>query len=169
MPEPTPPSVPSGPEPTAENLGAALRAAREARGLSLREVARQVEQWRSESPIDGVFWLPALDDEGDHRQLDVDGWREALRLRVKDLHAVMRALYDDGPFLVAATRLGGVCSSSVSIWRSWSGPGCCAAFRNARALFGFSAMKCRVRRTIVSVSGASSAVTSLPPRVTGTR
>ncbi|MDF2093865.1 cupin domain-containing protein [Knoellia sp. 3-2P3] len=43
MPEPTPPSAPSGPEPTAENLGAALRAAREARGLSLREVARQVE------------------------------------------------------------------------------------------------------------------------------
>jgi transcriptional regulator with XRE-family HTH domain len=41
MPEPT--SPPSGPEPTAENLGAALRAAREARGLSLREVARQVE------------------------------------------------------------------------------------------------------------------------------
>ena len=43
MPETTPPSPPSGPEPTAENLGAALRAAREARGLSLREVARQVE------------------------------------------------------------------------------------------------------------------------------
>lgn len=41
MPDPTPTS--SGPEPTAENLGAALRAAREARGLSLREVARQVE------------------------------------------------------------------------------------------------------------------------------
>jgi transcriptional regulator with XRE-family HTH domain len=41
MPEPTPSST--GPEPTAENLGAALRAAREARGLSLREVARQVE------------------------------------------------------------------------------------------------------------------------------
>ncbi len=39
MPTPTT----SGPEPTAENLGAALRAAREARGLSLREVARQVE------------------------------------------------------------------------------------------------------------------------------
>jgi transcriptional regulator with XRE-family HTH domain len=45
MPEPTSSPNPSasGPEPTAENLGAALRAAREARGLSLREVARQVE------------------------------------------------------------------------------------------------------------------------------
>jgi transcriptional regulator with XRE-family HTH domain len=51
MPEPTPSpsapspsaSSPSASEPTAENLGAALRAAREARGLSLREVARQVE------------------------------------------------------------------------------------------------------------------------------
>lgn len=49
MPEPTPttPSPtsppPSGTEPTAGNLGAALRAVRESRGLSLREVARQVE------------------------------------------------------------------------------------------------------------------------------
>ena len=47
MPDPMTPSAttPSatGAEPTAENLGAALRAAREARGLSLREVARQVE------------------------------------------------------------------------------------------------------------------------------
>jgi transcriptional regulator with XRE-family HTH domain/mannose-6-phosphate isomerase-like protein (cupin superfamily) len=43
MPEPTATPSPSGPEPTAENLGAALRAVREARGLSLREVARQVE------------------------------------------------------------------------------------------------------------------------------
>jgi len=42
MPDTNTPS-PSGPEPTAGNLGAALRAAREARGLSLREVARQVE------------------------------------------------------------------------------------------------------------------------------
>lgn len=45
MPVPTPSPYPSasGAEPTAENLGVALRAAREARGLSLREVARQVE------------------------------------------------------------------------------------------------------------------------------
>ncbi len=44
MPEPTPTAPPpSGTEPTAGNLGAALRAARESRGLSLREVARQVE------------------------------------------------------------------------------------------------------------------------------
>jgi transcriptional regulator with XRE-family HTH domain len=43
MPEPTTTPPPSGPEPAAGNLGAALRAARESRGLSLREVARQVE------------------------------------------------------------------------------------------------------------------------------
>jgi transcriptional regulator with XRE-family HTH domain/mannose-6-phosphate isomerase-like protein (cupin superfamily) len=36
-------AIPPGPEPRAESLGAALRAAREARGLSLRELARQVD------------------------------------------------------------------------------------------------------------------------------
>jgi transcriptional regulator with XRE-family HTH domain/mannose-6-phosphate isomerase-like protein (cupin superfamily) len=36
-------AIPPGPEPRAESLGAALRAARESRGLSLRELARQVD------------------------------------------------------------------------------------------------------------------------------
>ncbi len=54
-----------------------------------------------------MYWLAALDDEGPHEALDLDGWREALRRRVKALYATMRRLYDDSPFLVAATRLGG--------------------------------------------------------------
>jgi NAD(P)-dependent dehydrogenase (short-subunit alcohol dehydrogenase family) len=66
-----------------------------------------IDGWRSAGPIDGVYWLPALDDEGPLEALDLAGWQEALRRRVKALYATMRRLYDDDPFLIAATRLGG--------------------------------------------------------------
>jgi NAD(P)-dependent dehydrogenase (short-subunit alcohol dehydrogenase family) len=67
----------------------------------------QVEAWRAEGRIDGVYWLRALDDEGPVEAMDLDAWRTALRLRVKDLYAVMRRLVDDAPFLVSGTCLGG--------------------------------------------------------------
>ncbi|MGZ4638273.1 MAG: SDR family NAD(P)-dependent oxidoreductase, partial [Actinomycetes bacterium] len=66
-----------------------------------------VEQWRAEGPVTGVYWLAALDDEGPHEALDLAGWQEALRRRVRNLYATMRLLYDDSPFLVTGTRLGG--------------------------------------------------------------
>ncbi len=67
--------------------------------------------WLAQGPIHGVYWLPALDAEGDFRAMDLAGWREALRVRVKLLHSTMRALYEQvsapGTFLVAGTRMGG--------------------------------------------------------------
>jgi hypothetical protein len=63
--------------------------------------------WLADGPIAGVYWLPALDDDGDLADYDVAQWRESLRRRVKALYATMRALYDTSPFLVSATRLGG--------------------------------------------------------------
>src|SRR5207245_7521256 len=57
-------------------------------------------------PCTGLYWLPALDDEGDHARLSLEAWREGLRVRVKLLYAAARALAD-APFLVAATRMGG--------------------------------------------------------------
>ena len=42
--------------------------------------------------IDGVYWLAALDDEGPLDDLDVAGWREALRRRVRNLYTTMRRL-----------------------------------------------------------------------------
>ena len=42
-----------------------------------------------------------------YEALDLAGWREGLRRRVKTLYATMRRLYDDAPFLVTGTRLGG--------------------------------------------------------------
>ena len=62
-------------------------------------------------PVHGVYWLPALDHEGNLGDMDLAAWREALRVRVKSLYATMRALYDQiatpDTFLVSATRLGG--------------------------------------------------------------
>ena len=76
-------------------------------GTATDALASAVEAWRAEGPVTGVYWLAALDDEGPHEALDLAGWQEALRRRVKTLYATMRQLYDDSPFLVTGTRLGG--------------------------------------------------------------
>ncbi len=76
-------------------------------GLATDALLAQVEAWHADAPITGVYWLPALDDDGDLAEYDLPTWREALRRRVKTLYATMRCLYDASPFLVSATRLGG--------------------------------------------------------------
>ncbi len=62
-------------------------------------------------PIHGVYWLPALDNEGSISEMDLATWREDLRVRVKSLYATMRILSEQiaapNTFLVSATRLGG--------------------------------------------------------------
>jgi NAD(P)-dependent dehydrogenase (short-subunit alcohol dehydrogenase family)/acyl carrier protein len=67
----------------------------------------QLKQWADAGPIAGVYWLAALDDEGDWRRMELGDAKEALRIRVKLLYATVRAMYGQTPFLVAATRLGG--------------------------------------------------------------
>jgi NADP-dependent 3-hydroxy acid dehydrogenase YdfG len=61
----------------------------------------------ADGSIDGVYWLPALDDEGRLEDMDLAGWQEALHHRVRNLYLIMRRLYEQSPFLVVATRLGG--------------------------------------------------------------
>ncbi|MBP8950588.1 MAG: SDR family NAD(P)-dependent oxidoreductase, partial [Candidatus Promineofilum sp.] len=72
----------------------------------------QLAVWLAEGPIQGVYWLPALDTEAALEEMDMAAWREANRVRVKNLYTTMRALYDaisaPGTFLVSATRLGGL-------------------------------------------------------------
>ena len=74
---------------------------------STEQILSTVDAWRSEGEIAGVYWLPALDDEGPLDSLALADVQEGLRRRVKALYAVMRRLYDDQAFLVAGTRLGG--------------------------------------------------------------
>ncbi len=75
------------------------------------ELAAQVAAWYNAGPIQGVYWLAALDAEPDLSELDLPTWRELNRQRIKNYYAVMRVLYDamnqPAAFLVAATRLGG--------------------------------------------------------------
>ncbi len=70
-----------------------------------------LKAWITSGPVAGIYWLPALDNEGDLRTLDSAGWREAIRLRVKSLYIAMRTLDEQigrpGTFLVTGTRLGG--------------------------------------------------------------
>ena len=71
----------------------------------------RIKNWLAAGPVHGIYWLPALDPEGDLRDLDLATWHEAMRVRIKSLYTAMRALYIDiakpGTFLVLATRLGG--------------------------------------------------------------
>jgi len=61
--------------------------------------------------LTGVYWLAALDDEGDPTRHGLAAFRAALQLRVKRLAGVVRALYtrlaEPGTFVIAATRMGG--------------------------------------------------------------
>ncbi len=76
-------------------------------GIPTEDLSARLDQWLADGPIAGVYWLPALDDEGPHEDLDLAGWTEALRRRVKALYTTMRRLWETSPFLVSGTRLGG--------------------------------------------------------------
>ncbi len=76
-------------------------------GVSTEDLDQALETWRGEAPITGVYWLAGLDDERELASYDLDAWHEATRRRVKSLYRAMRRLWDDSPFLVSATYLGG--------------------------------------------------------------
>jgi hypothetical protein len=82
-------------------------------GCATEDIETQLNTWLADGPVHGVYWLAALDAEPAIAELDLAGWREALRRRVKNLYATVRhldtagQLGPSGTFLVAATRLGG--------------------------------------------------------------
>ncbi len=79
--------------------------------LDIDALQNCLKNWLAAGPVHGVYWLPALEDEGALTSLNLATWHEALRVRVKSLYATMRILYEQvaarGTFLVSATRLGG--------------------------------------------------------------
>jgi acyl transferase domain-containing protein/acyl carrier protein len=100
----------------AAQLGERLRAIGVETGLldeslSPEALTEVVKKWTEQQPVQGVYWLRALDYEGDLDKMTLETWREALRVRVKSLYTVMRALYQQvavpGTFLITATHLGG--------------------------------------------------------------
>ena len=79
--------------------------------LDAEALTSRLKSWMTAGPVQGVYWLPALDNEGQLSKMDLATWHEAVRVRVKSLYTTMRALYEQvaqpGTFLVSATRLGG--------------------------------------------------------------
>jgi acyl transferase domain-containing protein/acyl carrier protein/NAD(P)-dependent dehydrogenase (short-subunit alcohol dehydrogenase family) len=75
-------------------------------------LTKYIEGWKAEGPIQGVYWLPALDGQIDISGMSYAQWREATRIRAKLLFATMQALHEcigePGTFLISATRLGGL-------------------------------------------------------------
>ncbi len=75
-------------------------------------LAKYLEGWKAEGPIQGIYWLPALDAQPDLAGMSYAQWREATRIRAKMLFATMQSLYEQigepGTFLVSAARLGGM-------------------------------------------------------------
>jgi 3-oxoacyl-(acyl-carrier-protein) synthase/NAD(P)-dependent dehydrogenase (short-subunit alcohol dehydrogenase family)/acyl carrier protein len=74
-------------------------------------LAKHIDNWKAEGPIQGVYWLPALDNQEEIAGMSYSQWREATRVRAKLLFTTMQALYEQigtaETFLISATRLGG--------------------------------------------------------------
>ena len=74
-------------------------------------LASRLKNWMTTGPVQGIYWLPALDNEGQLSKMDLATWHEAMHVRVKSLYTTMRTLFEQiakpGTFLVSATRLGG--------------------------------------------------------------
>ena len=60
--------------------------------LDADALANRLKDWLSAGPVHGVYWLPALDNEGNLAAMDLTQWHEALRVRVKSLYSTMRIL-----------------------------------------------------------------------------
>ena len=74
-------------------------------------LSHRLKEWLAAGPVQGVYWLSALDHEDNLAGMDLASWHEALWVRAKSLYTTMRVLFDQvakpGTFLVSATRLGG--------------------------------------------------------------
>ncbi len=82
-------------------------------GCTADDLDSRLTAWLAQGPVQGLYWLAALDTEPALGELDLAGWHEALRRRVKNLYAVVRRLDragqlgSPGTFLVTGTRMGG--------------------------------------------------------------
>ena len=70
----------------------------------------QLHACLADGPVQGVYWLPALDTEPALEAMSPEQWHDLNRVRAKNLHLVMHTLLRAGepPFLVAGSRLGGL-------------------------------------------------------------
>ena len=79
--------------------------------LTAHALTEKLQTWLKAGPVHGIYWLPALDNEGPLLKMNPETWHEAVRVRIKNLYLTMRALHEQisaaGTFFLTATRLGG--------------------------------------------------------------
>ena len=97
--------------------GEALAGLLRARGVQVlelkienRDAGAQAQAWLAEGPVQGVYFLPGLDASPALESMTAETWQSALETSIYRLYALMHALTAAGgsPFLVSATRLGGL-------------------------------------------------------------
>jgi len=95
---------------TADGLARRLRS-RKASVLVVNPVDEiamaRIEQWHAESPVTGIYYLPALDIEPALAEMDAGAWESELDKRVMPLYHLLRKVGPES-FLVCATRMGGL-------------------------------------------------------------
>ncbi len=75
--------------------------------LDAEDISTKLNAWRTEGPIAGVYFLPALEVEPKLADMTVKDWQSGLEERLYSLYTIMKALPEE-TFLVCATRLGGL-------------------------------------------------------------
>ncbi len=73
----------------------------------IENLIENLKIWQEPGPIHGIFYLPALDPEPDLDTHTPESWQQLLAERVTPLYHLMREIRPE-PFLVCATRLGGL-------------------------------------------------------------
>ena len=97
---------------TADSLARKLRARKVkvlnlAAGLSAVEMGEKVTELLKDGPIDGVYFLPGLDEEKALTEISFEEWQAGTEHRAFALYHIFRALSTTA-FLVSATRFGGL-------------------------------------------------------------
>ena len=95
---------------TADNLARRLRG-RKAQVMVVTTVDEtalaKVQAWQAESPVTGMYYLPALNVEPTLSEMDALSWDVELEARILPLYHLLRLVGPEA-FLVSATRMGGL-------------------------------------------------------------
>ena len=85
-----------------------------------KSIPEQINEWLKDGAIHGIYFLPALDIETPLANMSQAEWQTALANRTDVLFAILQAI-PQKPFLVSATRLGGLSGYAQNDGRSFMG------------------------------------------------
>jgi len=73
----------------------------------VEQLLENLKLWQSTGPIQGIYYLPGLDPEPDLNEHTPESWQQLQEERLVPLYHLLREIHPD-PFLICATRLGGL-------------------------------------------------------------